>query len=214
MDRMNAKLLQFMEQKQAHGIFLKGPPGTGKSHLAAATGSALGVLTLVVNLGDMMGPHVGESEAYTSAFFKALDAMGDHPLFLAAMNSDGNITPEMERRFRKQFIVDLPSTEEKKAIWEKQIKAHGLEPQPLPNDMRWSGADIRNCCQEASMFGLTLAEAAQEIGVPVGIRRAEVIDKMRVQCIGTWRSASYPGVYKGPEDRATASVAGRLMETS
>lgn len=213
LDRMNSKLLDFMERHNARGIILMGGAGVGKSHVARAIGNELGVLTVIVQIGDAMNKYVGESEQRMSSLLKVIAALGDYPLFIGACNTEGRITPELERRFRRgKFYLDLPDADEKAVIWTKQMKAYGLAEQQLPDDIRWTGADIRNCCEKADDESISLVEAAEEGDVPVGIRQADVIDALRQAAAGKWRSASKPGMYEGPQDKPTNQADfGRLM---
>lgn len=64
------------------GILLLGPPGTGKSHFAKALGNELGIPTLSLDFGRLMGSLVGQSEGNVRAALQAVDAMGKVVLFL------------------------------------------------------------------------------------------------------------------------------------
>jgi hypothetical protein len=59
----------------------------------------------------------------------------------------------------------------------------------------WSGADIRNCCELARKTG-TAVEVASKWVVPVGVRSAAEIEKLRSQANGRFLSATYSGVYR------------------
>ncbi len=59
---------------RAKGALFVGPPGVGKSLIAKATGNELGLPTLMVNPGNLMGSYVGESEAKTRKMFQILKA--------------------------------------------------------------------------------------------------------------------------------------------
>lgn len=204
-DRILADLLEYMENNQVRGYRLQGPPGTGKTHLSRAIGSELGVPFLIVRLGGLLNKYVGESEARSALLVKVLSALGENPVFIGDSNRDANIPPEMDRRFSSEgrYYVDLPTAEEKKEIWRKQLKAHGLKKQKLPDDSRWSGADIRNCCRKASDRDISVVEAAGLGMVPTGVSRAAEIDAMRASARGCWCSAARPGLYEGPTDGAS-----------
>jgi hypothetical protein len=58
------------------GVLAAGIPGCGKSLLARATGAALGVPVLKVDLGAMKGKFVGESEQNLRNTFKVAEAIG------------------------------------------------------------------------------------------------------------------------------------------
>lgn len=59
---------------RARGVLFVGPPGTGKSLIAKATGNELGLPTLVVHPGNWMGSLVGETEAKTRKGFQIIRA--------------------------------------------------------------------------------------------------------------------------------------------
>ena len=56
------------------GVLLWGPPGTGKTRLARAAASAAGATLMVVRGPELIGAHVGESEAALRGVFAAASA--------------------------------------------------------------------------------------------------------------------------------------------
>jgi hypothetical protein len=60
------------------------------------------------------------------------------------------------------FFVDLPTSQEKRSIWEIWRKRYAIpEEQETPGDENWSGSDIRTCCRMADLMTCTLQEASE-----------------------------------------------------
>lgn len=60
---------------RSRGIALVGPPRTGKSLTAKAAGNMTGRITVMANIGNLMGGLVGDTEAKTRKFFQTLRAL-------------------------------------------------------------------------------------------------------------------------------------------
>jgi SpoVK/Ycf46/Vps4 family AAA+-type ATPase len=195
MDQLRT-LLTEMQDNGWHGATLVGVPGGGKSLLAKAFGTEAGVPTIALDLGDMEGPHVGESEAMLRTAIKVIKAVGrGHAFFIATSNNASVMRPELQRRFTKgTFFVDLLSPDERKAMWEFYETKFGLSKQARPDDDGWTGAEIKNCCEEAWDTDSSLLEAAKFV-VPVAKARGPEIEEMRMRAHGKYLSASEPGTY-------------------
>lgn len=63
------------------GILLHGPPGTGKTHFARATGGELGIKFLAVQSSDLVSKYVGETEHNIAAVFEYARRAGPAILF-------------------------------------------------------------------------------------------------------------------------------------
>ena len=63
------------------GVILVGAPGTGKSAFAAALGVEVGLPTVSLNVGSLMGGIVGQTEEQTRRALKTIDAMAPCILF-------------------------------------------------------------------------------------------------------------------------------------
>jgi hypothetical protein len=70
------------EAKNRRGILFVGPPGTGKSHAAKATGSHLNVKTLFCNFGRVFNKFLGSSEENTESLFRTIDSCGEVIVFI------------------------------------------------------------------------------------------------------------------------------------
>ncbi len=144
----------------------------------------------------------GQSDGGVSAgqFGALLSHMADHPgesFFVFTANDITKLPPEFTRAERLDaiFFVDLPGTEEKKAIWGIHLNAFGLDPaQRLPHDQDWTGAEVKACCRLASLLDVPLVEAAQQV-VPVAVTAGESIERLRDWASGRCLSADRPGIF-------------------
>jgi hypothetical protein len=190
-------LLTFMQEKSATGIIAVGPPGSGKSAWAKATGNTGAIPTIAFDLGGMKGSLVGQSEANIRTALKVVSAVSDgSALFVATCNSIGSLPPELRRRFTfGTFFFDLPTPEERQVIWNLYRARFEIADDKMPPDNGWTGAEIRVCCDLSWRLGCTLREAAEYI-VPVARSAARKIEELRIQASGRFLSASRPGIYR------------------
>ena len=198
-------LLSYMQDQGATGSIFIGPPGAAKSALAKAVGTEADIPTIQLDLGGLKGSLVGESETRMREALAVVTAVSaGRPLFLATCNSIGNLPPELRRRFTLgTLFFDLPSAEERAAIWPIYIRKYGLPEQPLPAADNWTGAEIRQCADLADRLGCTLIEAARFV-VPVAKSASEQIDKLRTEASGRYLSAGGDGLYVKPTSASKA----------
>ena len=106
------------------------------------------------------------------------------------------LPPELRRRFKYgTWFFDLPTLEERTAIWSLYCDRYGHEdPTPELLAQQWTGAEIESCCEIAWRTDSTLDDAAQYI-VPVSRAAAAQIEALRAGADGKFLSASTPGVY-------------------
>ncbi|MCI0742181.1 MAG: AAA family ATPase [Gemmataceae bacterium] len=191
-------LLTSMQDYNWMGIILVGGPGTGKTLSSVCTGNSFQVRTLVGDLGAARASLVGESERRIRSMMDIIRAVGGQDvLFLATANRLETLPPELQRRFNLGiWYFDVPSQEERAAIWKIQTKRFGLECTDLPDDTGWVGSDIRNCCQTAYMLSTSLKKAAEWITLVGRSARAD-IERLRdmAENLG-FLSANHPGVYR------------------
>lgn len=187
-------------------LLYRGVPGSGKSAIAKAAGNTFGIPTVRMNFEAMQGSLVGQTGERMRAALAMIDAMfGTDCLLIATMNRTGDLPPEMQSRFQLgTFFFDLPSQEERRAIWTIYRAKFELPDQPLPKDDQWTGREIEACCFKAWMLNCSLVDAAAYV-VPVAVAAGEEIEKMRSDAAGRYISASKPGVYQLPAAQAKPS---------
>jgi hypothetical protein len=208
MDQLGA-LLTKMQDSKAQGILCVGHAGSAKSMFSKAFGNTAGIVTIQMDLGAMKGSLVGESEKNIRAALKVVDAVGqDRVLYIATCNDIKGLPAALRRRFTLgTFFFDLPTLEEREAIWEYYVKKFGLKGKGFTqkgsggykvegvDDEGWTGADIYNCANRAWMFDSTLAEAAK-YATPVSRTDPAGIEALRNLADGAFISANYEGIYK------------------
>jgi hypothetical protein len=185
------------------GAFV-GIPGCGKTEIAKGLSGTFEIPLITFDIAEMQDKHVGESGALLrAACMRALAIAGKDGRILLLGTSNGldNLPLGLRRRFEHapMFFFDVPSRKEKNDIWQIQLKAHGLDPkQTIPEDMGWTGAEIRNCCSKAEALGMTVAQAHKWV-IPVTRAEAHRIDNIRKRASGTMLSASVEGPYQFDE---------------
>jgi hypothetical protein len=191
-------LLTSMQDNNWLGTILVGAPGTGKTLSSVCTGNTFQVGTLVGDLGAARASLVGESERRIRTMMDIILAVGGQDvLFLATANRLDTLPPELQRRFNLGiWYFDVPSQQERAAIWRIQAKRFGLECKEVPEDTGWVGSDIRNCCQTAYMLNTSLKKAAEWITLVGRTARAD-IERLRdlAENLG-FLSANQPGVFR------------------
>jgi len=190
-------LLTWMQDKRAAGLIFVGPPGSGKSMMAKAAGNLAGTPTIALDVSGMKASLVGQSEANLRTGLKVIDAVSQGAsLWIATCNSLAVLPPELRRRFSLGiWFFDLPTAQERSAIWSIYCDAFKLTDTEFPADDGWTGAEIRTCCEIAWRLRSTIVEASRYI-VPVSRSSADAIQKLREQASGRFLSASSPGLYR------------------
>jgi SpoVK/Ycf46/Vps4 family AAA+-type ATPase len=196
MDQLRG-LLTEMENNGWPGIVCVGVAGGGKSAIAKAFGNEAGVPTIALDLGDMEGPHVGESEAMFRHAIDVVKAIGSgNAFFIATSNQASVMRPELQRRFTEGvFFFDVMTEREREAAWAFYIKKYGLDDRTIPADDGWTGAEIRNCCRRAWNSRLSLVEAGRFI-VPMARARADEIERLRQAAHERMLDATNSGMYR------------------
>lgn len=143
----------------------------------------------------------GDSGVAARMFGTFLTWLNDHDsdVFVVCTSNDiASLPPAFSRseRFDGIFFLDLPSREEKDAIWHLYRQIYAIDPtQRQPNDNNWTGAEIKSCCRLAALLDVSLVQAAQNV-VPVAVTSSESIDRLRTWASGRCLSASTPGIYQ------------------
>jgi hypothetical protein len=211
---MTGTMLSWMQDRSADGVIFIGPPGAAKSAVAKAAGATASVPTVAFDLSAMQNSLVGGSGERLRAALQVVDAISQgRSVWIATCNSITSLPPELRRRFTLgTFFFDLPSVEERQAIWKIYQERWSLAGDQ-PDDEGWTGAEIRECCRKAWRLNLSLKESADYI-VPVSRSAADQIESLRRQASGRFLSASRPGVYtfeSGPQATAPAKRAFRQI---
>lgn len=194
------QLLTEMQNNEWAGMILPGPPGCAKSLFAKSLGTTHGVPCIQLDLGAMKGSLVGQSEQQIRAALKVIKAVaGKNAYWVATCNRMETLPPELRRRFVDgTWFCDLPSEEEREAIWEinrKRYKVH--EDDRQPDDTMFTGADIRNVCSIAYRLRVSLKKAATYI-TPVAKSDPASIDRLRRLAHKAFLCASKEGLYEHP----------------
>jgi chloramphenicol 3-O-phosphotransferase len=142
----------------------------------------------------------GDSGVSARLFGTLLSWMNDHTsdvYLIATCNDISRLPPEFSRaeRFDGVVFLDLPGTTEKTAIWDMYLRTFELDPtQRRPDDVLWTGAEIRACCRLAALLDVPLIQAAQSV-VPVAVTAAESVERLRTWASGRCLSAETSGIY-------------------
>ena len=145
---------------------------------------------------------VTDSGVSARLFGSLLTWMSDHESDVFVVTTSNNISalpPEFSRaeRFDAVYFLDLPSEAERQAIWRIYLARFSIPDQPMPEDVNWTGAEIRSCCRLASLLDTSLLEAARNV-VPVATTAAEAVERLRTWACGRCLSANAPGLYSRP----------------
>lgn len=148
----------------------------------------------------------GQSDSgVTSRMFgRFLTWLNDHTsdvFVVCTANDISKLPPEFSRsgRFDALFFLDLPSRNEKDAIWTLYRTLFEIDhDQKQPADEQWTGAEIRACCRLSALLEMTLLEASRYI-VPVSVTAAESVENLRNWASGRCLSANHPGLYQFPQ---------------
>jgi hypothetical protein len=208
---MTGTMLSWMQDHGADGTIFIGPAGAAKSAVAKAAGATAGIPTVAFDLSAMQSSLVGGSGERLRAALQVVDTISQgRSLWIATCNSIVSLPPELRRRFTLgTFFFNLPSAEERKAIWQIYRDRWNLDGK-LPDDDGWTGAEIKECCRKAWRLNLSLQESAQYI-VPVSRSAADQIATLRAQASGRFLSASRAGVYTADSNNAAVALGKRTF---
>jgi SpoVK/Ycf46/Vps4 family AAA+-type ATPase len=146
----------------------------------------------------------GDSGVSSRMFGTFLSWLNDHEsdvFVVCTANDVSKLPPEFGRseRFDGVFFLDLPSREEKDAIWNIYLDLFKISrDEPLPNDENWTGAEVKACCRLSALLDMPLVQAAHNV-VPVAVTAAESVGRLRSWASGRCLSASQPGIYTDGE---------------
>lgn len=145
-------------------------------------------------------------------FGTLLTWLNDHKsdvFFVGTCNDVGQLmgsNPEFARaeRFDGMFFFDLPSQEERLAIWNIYLKAYDIKKAPdsqklIEMSKDWTGAEIRQCCRLSALMDETIEVTATKI-VPIMKTGKDKLDELRDWADGLCLSASTHGLFKKEVD--------------
>lgn len=203
-------ILTWIERRRVHCVLLMGPPGAGKSLSAQAAAGQHNVPLIWMDIGAMKGSLVGESGANVRGGLDTIDAVsGGKVLVIATCNGTQELKPELQRRFKPRFVVDMPGADELDAIWKIQLAAHDLAASaPRPTAEGWTGAEVRDACRIARATRTDPLQASRYV-VPISVSAAGVISRVRQEAVGRFICAARGGPYKGPTESAVVQEKGR-----
>ncbi|WP_417377896.1 AAA family ATPase [Gimesia sp.] len=149
----------------------------------------------------------GDSGVSSRMFGAFLSWLADHQsdvFVVCTANDVSKLPPEFGRseRFDGIFFLDLPSREEKAAIWDLYLTQFEINrDQRLPEDENWTGAEVKSCCRLAALLDLPLVQAAQNV-VPVAVTAAESVHQLQSWASGRCLSANQPGIYQRAQNKS------------
>lgn len=212
-DQMGA-VLRVMQDRNYTGIIEVGHAGCGKSEIAKACGAIARCPTISLDLGAMKGSLVGQSEQQIRAALDVIEAVsGGSAFWIATCNKIASLPPELRRRFTLgTYFVDLPTKEEREAIWPIWIAKFGLKTrQALPACDGWTGAEIRAACDIAHRTGRTLTEASRRV-VPIIRSNPEAVESLRALAHNRFIDARTGEVYQQEKQQPQQQTTGRRIE--
>jgi SpoVK/Ycf46/Vps4 family AAA+-type ATPase len=145
----------------------------------------------------------GQTDSGVSArmFGTLLSWMNDHTsdvYLIATCNDISKLPPEFSRaeRFDAVVFLDLPGRDEKQMIWDLYREMFEIDrDQQMPDDTKWTGAEVRACCRLAALLDVPLIQAAQNV-VPVAVTAAESVERLRKWASGRCLDADKAGIYQ------------------
>jgi hypothetical protein len=155
------------------------------------------------------GSGQGDSGVATRLFGTFLAWLNDHEsdvFVVATANDIAKLPPEFSRaeRFDGVFFLDLPDAQQRQAIWNIYLNKYDLDSeQRLPEDLHWTGAEIKACCRLAALLDVPVLTAAQNI-VPVARTSTEAVARLRKWASGRCLAADKPGMFEARPEPAAA----------
>lgn len=205
--KMTGQFLTWTADRRVRGMLLAGIPGAGKTWTAqCAAGQAI-CPCFKLNISELQGSLVGQSEQNLKLALKAVDAISSGDiLMIASANWVNLLTPDVIARFTLgTFFYDFPDAEELSALWRMYIAKYELPEQPIPASEGWVGREIENACWRAWQFNRPLIEVAKNI-VPSAISQKGKLEELRKSVDGRFLNASKPGVFMARAVNAESSA--------
>jgi SpoVK/Ycf46/Vps4 family AAA+-type ATPase len=204
------------------GVLLLSPPGCGKSAFAKALGNETDRPTLLLDMGNLFGSLVGQTEQNVRQALRVADAMAPCILMvdelekaLSGVGSQGDngvstrlfgtLLTWLSDHDSDVFFVgtcndisklppEFSRAERFDAVYFIDLPTGKEKDNVRPPDTDWTGAEIRSCCRVAALLDVPLSQAARNV-VPVAATAAESVAKLRSWASGRCLSATEPGIY-------------------
>jgi hypothetical protein len=191
---MHGQILSWMADNEVLAIRFAGIQGCSKSYISKALAGEYKIPLIINNISELKGQFVGQSTQQLKNALAAIVASGK-PLVIATCNDESALSSELKDRFNLgTFFFDLPTREERMAVWDVWKTKYKLD-HPLPsNEDGWTPRNIHDCCMLAWQLRITLEEAACYI-VPVIRADPKRIEELRRMADRKYLSASKSGVY-------------------
>ncbi len=126
--------------------------------------------------------------------------------------------PELFRSERVDAVIalDLPGEDARNQAWATYAKLFKLTPEQAaekPPAENWTPADVKACCRQARLRGITLKEAGLFV-IPTYNLAKEKIEDFRTWADGRCLAGDYPGLYRksGPPRAAGPVTAAGLVK--
>ena len=152
-------------------------------------------------LGGATSTGTGDSGVSSRMLGTLLSWMNDHTsnvYVVATCNDISKLPPELTRaeRFDGIVFLDLPGREQKDRIWQQYLQLFELDAsQKLPEDDRFTGAEIRSCCRLAALLDVPVVQASLNV-VPVAVTASESVDSLRNWASGRCLDSEASGIYQ------------------
>lgn len=164
----------------------------------------------------------GDSGVSTRIFGQWLSWLNDHTtdVFVVCTSNDiSALPPEFSRaeRFDGIFFFDLPTDEERLAIWTIYLERFGhkvkseLLDRLISLSDGWTGAEIRSCARLAALLDESLEAQAKTI-VPVSKSADAQLAKLRQWASGRCLSVRSQGVYRLRDRNSGTAAAPRILK--
>lgn len=107
-DKLKDFVLKMAKSGKGKGVLLLGVAGSGKTEFAKRVGNELEKITISLDLGDLMGKYVGETEQNTKKAFQTINAMSPAIVFIdeieKGLSATGNDGDSVGIRQGAQFL--------------------------------------------------------------------------------------------------------------
>lgn len=198
---MHGQILSWTADNDVLALMLIGHPGCSKSYIVKATSGQFKRPLVIMNISELKGSLVGQSTQQTKSALKMISAIG-RPLVFGTCNNLDALSPELKDRFKLgTFFFDLPTANEREAVWDIWMSKYKLPKQDINFDEGWTPRNIRDCCELSWRLKKPLS-VAKEYVVPVVRSNPQRIEALRKMAHGKFLSSSHPGLYENPKQSA------------